>query len=381
MAAARRKFRELLETRIAATLTVLPSIDRGTEKMSRYRAADLIDFACELFAASDMPKERSLIVGEMLVEADLMGHDTHGLQLAPGYLDHLASGGIAATGEPECISDRKAAIVWDGRGLSGVWLAAAAVDLASERAREYGTAVVTIRRARHIACLGSYLQRATSHGQMVMIASSAPAMSRVAPFGGLDPVFSPDPIAIGIPTEGDPILIDMSASITTNNMTARLRKSGERFPGKWVQDSDGNPSDDPSVLFGEKRGSMLPTGGHDHGQKGYGLALAVETLGQGLSGFGRAEEVERLDIALFVQVFEPEAFSGFSAFTRETTALVARCKASRPAPDVAEVRLPGERALALKRQQLRDGVDLRPGIMDGLAPHAERLSVAAPTGL
>lgn len=346
--------------------------------MIRYRAIDLIEHTAALFGASGMPQDRSRIVGEMLVEADLMGHDTHGLQLAPRYLDYLASGGIVATGDPEIVSDHKAAIVWNGHGLSGVWLAAAAVDLACERAREFGTAIVTIRNGRHVACLGAYLQRATDRNQMVMIASSNPAMTRAAPFGGLDPVFSPDPIAIGIPTEGDPILIDMSASITTNNLTDRLIKSGSRYPGKWVQDGDGNASDDPSVLFGDNPGSMLLAGGHDHGQKGYGLALTVETLGQGLSGLGRAEKTHPLDTALFVQVFEPEAFAGFTAFSRETSALVACCKASRPAPDIAEVRLPGERALARKRTQLRDGVELLPGIMDKLAPHAERLGVAPP---
>ena len=346
--------------------------------MIRYRATDLIDYAAALFAASGMPADRSRIVGEVLVEADLMGHDTHGLQLAPGYLKNLASGNIAATGEPEFVSDRKAAIVWNGHGLSGVWLAAAAVDFASERARDYGTATVAIRNGRHIACLGAYLQRATSRGQMVTIASSAPAMSRVAPFGGLDRVFTPNPIAIGIPTEGDPILIDMSASITTNNLTNRLMKSGGRYAGKWVQDHDGNLSDDPAVMFGERPGSMLPTGGQDHGQKGYGLTLAIEAFSQGLSGLGRGDKVDPLDIAIFVQVFEPEAFAGVAAFNRQTSAIMALCHASRPAPGTTAVRLPGERALACKRAALRDGVELHPGIVENLAPWSERLGIAPP---
>jgi LDH2 family malate/lactate/ureidoglycolate dehydrogenase len=346
--------------------------------MDRYRASDLIDCAEALFVASGMPAHRSRIVGEILVEADLMGHDTHGLQLAPGYLKNLASGAIAATGDPEFVSDRKAAIVWNGNRLSGIWLTAAAIDLASERARDYGTATVAIKHGRHIACLGAYLQRATSKGQMVMIASSAPAISRVAPFGGLDRVFTPNPIAIGVPTEGDPILIDMSASITTNNMTNRLMKTGGRYPGKWVQDREGNPTDDPSVMFGDHPGSMLPAGGQDHGQKGYGLTLAIESLSQGLSGLGRADKTDPLDIAIFVQVFEPDAFAGVAAFGRQTSAIAALCHASRPAPGVDAVRVPGERALASKRIALRNGVELHPGIMENLAPWAEKLCVTVP---
>ena len=113
--------------------------------MVRYRASELIDHIAALFAAGGMPAGRSLTVGQLLVEADLMGHDTHGLQLAPRYLSHLTSGKMAATGDPEVVSDRKAAILWNGRKLSGVWLTAAAVDLASERARDYGVAAVSIR--------------------------------------------------------------------------------------------------------------------------------------------------------------------------------------------------------------------------------------------
>jgi LDH2 family malate/lactate/ureidoglycolate dehydrogenase len=349
--------------------------------MPRYRASELVDHTAALYAAAGMPEDRSRIVGELLVEADLMGHDTHGLQLAPRYLSHLTSGKMAATGDPDVVSDRKAAILWNGRKLCGVWLTAAAVDLASERARDYGMAAVSIREGRHTACLGAYLHRATNKGQMVVVTSSTPSVSNVAPFGGLDRVFSPNPIAYGIPTEGDPILIDMSASITTNNMTNRLRKSGGRYPGKWVQDHDGNASDDPSVLFGDQPGSMLPAGGQDHGQKGYGMALANEALAQGLSGIGRSNWSDPLDTGIFVQVFEPDAFCGFSHFAHEMSALAALCRASRPAPGIAAVRLPGERALQKKRDQLRDGVNVSESIMANLAPWAEKLNVRLPVAL
>jgi LDH2 family malate/lactate/ureidoglycolate dehydrogenase len=346
--------------------------------MPRYRATELIDHTTALYSAAGLPDDRSRIIAELLVEADLMGHDTHGLQLAPRYLTQLTTGRIVATGEPEILSDRGAAILWNGRKLPGVWLTAAAVDLASERARQYGMAAVAIREGRHTACLGAYLHRATEKGQMVVITSTTPSVSNTAPFGGLDRVFSPNPTAYGIPTEGDPILIDMSASITTNNMTNRLRKTGGRYPGKWVQDYDGNASDDPSVLFGDNRGSMLPTGGHDHGQKGYGMALASEALSQGLSGIGRSNWSDELDTAIFVEVFEPDAFCGFSPFAQQMSALAALCRASRPAPGVEAVRLPGERALQKKRDQLRDGVGISPGIMANLAPWAEKFGIAPP---
>jgi LDH2 family malate/lactate/ureidoglycolate dehydrogenase len=344
----------------------------------RYRPADLVAFTKDLFAASGMTGADARTVGEILVEADLMGHTTHGLQLAPAYLDELAKGNMAACGEPAVVADRNAAIVWDGRRLSGVCLTVAAIELAGTRARDYGTAIVSIRDAHHVACLAAYLTRATDRGQVVIIACSDPAVATVAPFGGIDPVFTPDPLAVGIPTEGDPILIDMSASITTNGMAARLKATGGRFPGAWAQDHDGNLTDDPGAITASPKGTLLPTGGHDHGHKGYNLALIVESLSQGLSGDGRSAKPTRWGASIFVQVFEPEAFSGLTAFTRETDALASLARASRPAPGVEAVRLPGERALALKRKALSEGVELYPGIMEKLVRWAEKLGAAAP---
>ena len=170
----------------------------------------------------------------------------------------------------------------------------------------------------------------------------------------------------------------MSASITTNGMAARLKAAGGRFPGAWAQDHDGTPTDDPGVITASPQGSLLPTGGRDHGHKGYNLALIVESLSQGLSGDGRSASRRGWGAAIFVQVFEPEAFSGLAAFTRETGTLASLARASRPAPGVAAVRLPGERALALKRAALRDGLELYPGIMDRFAPWSERSRVPLP---
>src|SRR5436309_16027085 len=114
-------------------------------------------------------------------------------------------------GEPEVVADRGACATWDGKRLPGVWLAAKAVELACERAPTYGTATVVIRRSHHIACLAAFLQRATDRGLMVTVASSDPAVASVAPFGGRTAVYTPAPLAVGIATDGDPILMHSSA--------------------------------------------------------------------------------------------------------------------------------------------------------------------------
>ena len=344
----------------------------------RYRASDLIDFAAALFAAAGCDGDKPTTIAAGLVEADLLGHTTHGLQLAPAYLAELEYGGMTPRGEPEVVADRGAAVTWDGKRLPGVWLATRAVDLAVERAPTNGVVTVVVRNSHHIGCLAAFLERATNRGLMIMIASSDPAVAGVAPFGGRTAVLTPDPLAVGIPTGGDPILIDISASITTNGMATRLRREGRRFPGPWALDAAGQPTDEPEVLFADPPGTLLPVGGMDHGHKGYGLALLVEALTQGLGGFGRAENPSRWGASVFVQVIEPDAFGGADGFRREMGWISTACRAAAPAPGVEAVRLPGQRGLESKRRALAEGVTLYPGIVEALAPYAARFNVTPP---
>ena len=142
----------------------------------RHQPADLIDLAANLLVAAGVAADRARLIGELLVEADLMGHTTHGLALLPGYLDELAAGTMTGAGEPEVIRDTGPCLTWDGRRLPGVWLTAHAIDTAVPRARQYGTATVVVRRSHHIACLGAFLTRATDQGMMILLASSDPSV-------------------------------------------------------------------------------------------------------------------------------------------------------------------------------------------------------------
>lgn len=349
------------------------------EERPRYNAASLREAAQALFAAAGLEEEKAVAVARYLVEADLMGHTTHGLALAGWYLQGIEDGVMAKAGAPEVLSDRGAVVCWRGRRLPGAWLTAQAVELAATRAAVHGAATVVIGDSHHIGCLAAYLPIATERGMMVTVASSSPSGAQVAPFGGLKGLYTPDPVAHGIPTPGDPILIDISASITTVNMSQRLIREGGRFPHDWLMDAEGNPTNDPTVI--NRGGTLLPTGGLDHGQKGYGMALHAEALTQGLAGYGRADAPKGTNAAVTVQVYDPEAFGGREAFLRQTGWLADACRANPPRPGVERVRLPGEAALRRKREALAQGVVLHPGIVETLAPYAERYGVSLPPAL
>ncbi|MBI0434377.1 Ldh family oxidoreductase [Roseomonas sp. KE0001] len=341
-----------------------------------YDATGLRAFASALFQAAGVPAAKADVMAGVLVESDLMGHVTHGLGLVPKYLDDLESGLMRPDGEPEVLSDRGACLAWNGRALPGGWLTTTALDLAMERARQHGTVSIAIGNSHHIGCLAVYSARAAAEGLVCILHSSAPGTASVAPFGARQGVLSPNPVSAGFPTGGVPVVTDISASITTNNMSLRLAKLGRRFPQKWLMDAEGHATDDPAVIG--RGGTVLPAGGLDHGQKGYGWALMTEALTQGLSGFGRADGAGGMLASVFLQVIDPEAFAGLDAFTRQTGHTVAACRAAAPRPGVERVRLPGEKGLAQREAALREGVPLAEGILESLRPYAGRLGVALP---
>jgi LDH2 family malate/lactate/ureidoglycolate dehydrogenase len=347
---------------------------------NRYPAPVLVAFASDLLVKAGLERDKARVVADILVEGDLLGHTTHGLQLLAAYLGELEKGGMTKSGEPLVIADFPAAVTWDGRRLPGPWLTVRALELASARAAVNGTCTVVIRRSHHLACLAAYLKPVTDRGLMVLLTCSDPAVKGVAPHGGRTDVYTPNPIAAAWPTDGDPVIFDISASITTHGLTRRLHAEKRKLPGPWVIDGHGNPSDDPAVLFAQPPGALLPTGGVDHGHKGYALALLVEALTGALAGHGRADPAEGWSANVCLQVFSPALFGGKDAFVRQTSFVADACRRSEPRPGFERVRLPGEAGLRRRAAQLRDGVELYPSILPALKPWAEKLGVRVPAG-
>jgi LDH2 family malate/lactate/ureidoglycolate dehydrogenase len=353
----------------------------GNGAGERYDTAGITAYAEAVLTAAGMPADRARDVAGVLVEGDLLGHDTHGLDLLAPYVADIEAGRMGLEGDPVVLKDRAAVLAWDARRLPGPWLALRATDEAIERAKVYGTGTVSVRRAYHIACLAVYARRVAERGYVLLLYSSAPAGSSVAPFGGTRALFSPSPIAIGFPTGGDPVLVDVSTSITTNNLMARLHREGRKLPGNWLIDETGAPTNDPAVLFPPRSGTILPLGGVDAGHKGYGLGLMVEALTAGLAGHGRSDPGERFGATLFVQAIDPEAFAGLDVFREEMDWIARQCIGNPPAKGVERVRLPGQRGLALMREQVAHGIALKSSIVAGLSRLGEKYRVALPRPL
>jgi L-lactate dehydrogenase len=344
----------------------------------RRPAAALVAFAATLLERTGVRADIAGDVAAILVDGDLLGHTTHGLALLAPYLEQIESGAMAKAGAPAVVNSRAATATWDGGRLPGPWLVLRALDAAAAMAATHGTGTVVIRRSHHIACLAAYLLRATARGLVAIVQSSDPITAAVVPHGGTTPIMTPNPIAAGLPTSGDPMLIDISTSITSMGYTKQQRDAGRRLPGPWLIDADGHATDDPNALFTDPKGALLPLGGLDAGYKGFGLGLLIEGLTAGLAGFGRADPAEGWGATAFVQVLDPEAFGGLAAFKRQMDFLADAAHRSKPRPGGERVRLPGEAGMRRYRDQREHGVALYPTIMPALVPWAEKLGVALP---
>lgn len=343
----------------------------------RFGFSELKIAAEAIFVAAGMPRAMAQDVASSLVMADAIGHSTHGLAIAPWYLDEIASGSLHLEGSYEVISDRPSCVAWNGRRLAGAWLINRAIDVALERIEREGVVTITIGEGYHTGALATYLPRLTERGFMVILACSGPAHQGVAPFGGTRGVFTPNPLAAGIPTNADPILLDISCSITTVKRSTQLAKTGGVYEHEWLIDEQGLPTRDPKVLI-EGQGTLMPVGGMDHGHKGYTMALLVEALTQGLSGTGRRQQLSGTVMNTFLQVIDPEAFGGKRVFAEEMDWLVDRCRENPPRPGVERVRVPGDQARLRRDAAEREGVFLSDDILVPLRPYFDQFGVAFP---
>jgi L-lactate dehydrogenase len=342
---------------------------------SLYAPEALSRIAREILQGAGVPSAPAAAVAAGLLQADLYGHRTHGLQLLGDYVEAIEDGSMTCHGAPQVLNGQGAVETWDARRLPGVWTTGLAIDRATVLADGFGLGAVALGRSHHIACLAAFLEEPARRGTFILIFTSDPSARMVAPYGGVTPVMTPNPIAAGIPADPDPILIDVSMSITTGGMTALRKSEGRAMPGQWLLTPEGAVSDDPRVLGAG--GALLPIGGLDHGHKGYALGLLVECLTQGLSGHGRADEPTEWGASVLVLALKPSRFAGAQAFQRQVQWLMAACHAARPIDPGTPVRLPGEAALQRARQARQEGVPLSPAIVATLRALAERYGVAA----
>ncbi len=346
-----------------------------------YSYTALMQFSSALFEAVGLDGERARVMASVFVEADLLGFTTHGMNRVASNLNWLQKGESRMDGEAEVLADGGNGFNWDANFLPGPWVVSKAIEQCIERVAERGIVCATIRRSQHIACLGAYCPPIAEAGYVALITCSTPNENTVSAYGGIDPLFSANPVAFVAPDDDYPLLFDISMCITAGGYVSRALREGNKLPGKFLKDHTGEVTDDPAALSADPPGSILPIGGISHGYKGYALTLMTEILSMALGGYGRANDTAATDgeaNSVFIQLIDPQAFGALDDFKRQINKIKSMCENSATRPGDEPVRVPGQRAWQRRQHQLVNGVELYPTILKDLKPWAEKLGVEMP---
>jgi LDH2 family malate/lactate/ureidoglycolate dehydrogenase len=286
-------------------------------------------------------REDAALISEVLIEAHLWGRPTSGLS-------HLRSVVKAGDRQPiRVVREDACSAVIDGGNNPGFLVASRAMLIAIAKARANGLATVAASNAYFGGLNGYYVDMAARQGLIALM--SIASGERVAPAGGIEPLFGTNPFAVAIPTLDEPVILDMSTAATNLGGLQRAARLNELLEPGVALGPDGEPTTDPKRAL---EGAILPFGGH----KGSGLAMIVQCLG--ILGGGAVVPRGAADFGYFMLVVDPSLFMPVEEYRARTSELVARVRAVRAAKDVDRVRVPGERGLGERLRRLSEGFEI-----------------------
>jgi len=321
--------------------------------------AALQDIAERIFTAAGSDPDEARAIADYLVEANLRGHDSHGVGLIPNYLQHLAGGTVFANRKGRVLSENGSLIVYDGERAWGQIAAREATRIAIAKARETGVAVVALRNPHHIGRVGKYGEMCAEAGlvsfHFVNVTDARPA---VAPWRGSDARFSTNPVCIAMPgPEPDrPIILDMATSVVAMGKVRVARNKGEQMKPGTLLDGAGKPTTDPGAMYRDPRGAVLTFGEH----KGYALAFVCEMLAGALCGSGTMSPERQgkgtATNGMLSIVIDPARLIDREWLREEIATMTRYITASPPQRPDEPVLIPGDPERLTRAERLKNGV-------------------------
>lgn len=343
-------------------------------------ATPLTDFAARLLAAGGLPADEAQLIAVSLVGSNLRGHDSHGVMRVPSYLEACRKGEVMPGATFTILQSTDSLLAADANWGFGQPQAQRLTQRLIEMATQSGLAVGTMIRSSHVGRLGEYCEMAAQAGFVSqMMVNTHGHARRVAPPGGKAPRLGTNPIALGAPAPGGPLILDFGTSATAEGKVRLKRIAGERCPPGWLLDSEGRPTQDPTTLYGEPPGTILPLGG-DQSYKGFGLALMIEIFAGALSGGACVREVPKNQNGncVFMLLVDPARLGGAEHFACEVSDLaqfVRDCPTIEPG---APILLPGDIERRTMARRSSEGIPFDDGNWKQLSDLATRLHVEVP---
>jgi uncharacterized oxidoreductase len=324
----------------------------------RIESTQLHEIIAAVFHAAGCSPEEAERIAEHLVEANLAGHDSHGVIRTGPYVRWLKAGQVLADQQIQIILENEAIVVVDGQFGFGQTVGMQAMDLGIAKAAKHGVAVIALRNAGHLGRIGAWPLRVARAGKLSLhFVNTSGAGILVAPFGGINRRLSANPIAAGIPrADQPPIILDMSACTIAEGKIKVALNRGVSVPENCIIDAAGHPTTDPKAFYANPPGAILPIAGH----KGYGLAVMCEILAGALTGGGCSNpaSADRLANGMLSIILDPSFFQTDAAFAAEFERFIAWVKSSDTANADGEILMPGDIEERTRASRLRDGIDL-----------------------
>ena len=339
------------------------------------QADKLTEITDQILKAAGARSDYAEIVADHLVNANLAGHDSHGVIRTPHYVRSMEKGDLRPTAEPEIVEETASMAQICGNWTFGQVIAKQATEIAINKAREQGVGLVSMYHEGHTGRIGTYAEMGAAAGMASMIWDGCLGGPRsiVVPLNGTGRKIGANPIAMGFPsaTHGT-VLLDFATSISAAGKVMVAVDKGEQLPGEWIVDSDWQPTSDPTKLA--EGGALRPMGLPYVGHKGYALAMMVGLFS--LMASLRSENQPPLEDrwGTVILMIDISRFGAVDVFETQVDTLIEYVKAD---PLEGEVLYPGEIEARRRAERLANGIDLPEATWSEISACAERLGVAA----
>jgi uncharacterized oxidoreductase len=321
--------------------------------MPVFMAEQLRKVGTEIFVAAGAPREEAEWVSKLLVKANLVGHDSHGIIRVIQYVKAIQKGEVNPDAKTEVVRETRASALLDGNWGFGQVVAKNAMEIAISKAKMNTIGTVCAFNAYHIGRLADYTTMAVENGMIGIAMANAP--KTVAPHGGMERLLSTGPLSYAFPAGGEiPFVLDISTSVVAEGKVKVALHKEDKIPEGCLIDKNGNPSINPADLY--DGGALLPLGGDSFGYKGFGIGLVVEVLSGILSKSGFSYLPEKRGNGLFFQAMDIESFMPVDEFKEQIDALIQKTKSSKLRLGFTEILIPGEPELRTEKERQKQGI-------------------------
>ncbi|KAI8419893.1 hypothetical protein MSG28_008518 [Choristoneura fumiferana] len=356
--------------------------------MGKVATADALRFMTECLKAVGTAAKAAEQQAELLLQADKLGHPSHGMNRLEYYVNDIMKGACQPNNQPKILKESASTAWVDADNVLGATASHFAMDIAIKKAKETGIGWVTVKGSNHNGMAGFWAKKASDKGLIGMAFTNTSPL--LAPTRSKKAALGTNPISVVAPgSNGETLYVDMATTAVSVGKIEIQRRKGEPLPNGWAQDPDGNNTTDAELAF--KTGCLMPLGGAEHtsGYKGYGLAAMVELFcgissgskyGHHIRSWSHSGDGGPADLGHCFMALDPECFApGFGDRLAES---MQHWRQLEPADPSLPVLAPGDKEWEAERQSEESGtVSYVKQQLEASAALAQKLKVTPMTVL